>query len=159
MWKGAESASLVTIATSKLVCQVLAKHGFNSVVTVCHGWGKDIGEAMINDKRIALLSFTGSCAIGQMVSTKVHARFGKCLLELGGNNAAVVMDDADTTLALKSSCFGAVGTCGQRCTSLRRMYIHESIYDKLVEQLVKAYSTIVPGNPLDDSTLMGPLHN
>lgn len=114
---------------------------------------------MTNDNRIPMVSFTGSCAIGQQISTKVHARFGKCLLELGGNNAAVVLEDANLDLALKSSCFGAVGTAGQRCTTLRRMYIQESIYDDLVTKLVKAYSTVVPGNPLDENTLMGPLHN
>jgi aldehyde dehydrogenase family 7 protein A1 len=159
LWKGAESASLLTIATTKLVVKVLADNGFNSVVTLCQGWGKDIGEAITNDKRIPLVSFTGSCSIGKSISEKVHSRFGKTLLELGGNNAAVVMDDADIGLCLKSSCFGAVGTAGQRCTSLRRLYIHESLYEKFVDSLVKAYSTVKPGNPLDEGTLMGPLHN
>lgn len=129
VWKGSESASLTTIATTKLVTRVLERNGFGSLLTTCQGNGKEIGETMINDKRLPLISFTGSTKTGRHVSQTVASRFGKTILELGGNNAAVVMDDADLDMTLKSSCFGAVGTAGQRCTSLRRMYIHEKVYD------------------------------
>ena len=114
---------------------------------------------MINDRRLQLISFTGSTKVGRRVTNAVHDRFGKCVLELGGNNAAVIMDDANLELALKACTFAAVGTAGQRCTTLRRAYIHESVYDGFVEKLVKAYKSVPIGNPLEKGTLMGPLHS
>lgn len=158
IWKGASSTSLCTIATGKIVADVLKKNGFGSVHTVCNGSGATIGEKFIHDPRLQLVSFTGSTEIGQRISTEVHKRFGRTILELGGNNACVIMDDADVDLALKACTFAAVGTAGQRCTSLRRLIIHESVYDQLVEKLVKVYGSIKIGNPLDSATLMGPLH-
>mmetsp|Transcript_7249 Transcript_7249/g.5242 ORF Transcript_7249/g.5242 Transcript_7249/m.5242 type:complete len:117 (+) Transcript_7249:795-1145(+) len=114
---------------------------------------------MLHDPRLPLISFTGSTKVGQHASKVVHERFGRTILELGGNNASVIMEDADLDMAMKGSVFAAAGTCGQRCTSLRRLLIQEPVFDKIVDRLVKAYSTIKIGNPLDSSTLMGPLHS
>jgi aldehyde dehydrogenase family 7 protein A1 len=159
IWKGAPSTPLVTIAMTKVFADVLKDNGFNSVVTCCQGDGVEIGELMTNDKRLPLISFTGSTKIGRIVSETVSKRFGKCILELGGNNAVVVMDDADTDMALKACAFSAVGTAGQRCTSLRRIYLHDTVYDGFVEKLISAYKTVKIGNQLDADTLMGPLHS
>jgi aldehyde dehydrogenase family 7 protein A1 len=112
IWKGASSTSLCTIATAKIVNEVLKKNGFGSVHTVCLGSGATIGEKFIHDARLQLISFTGSTEIGQRISTEVHKRFGRTILELGGNNACVIMDDADLDLALKACTFAAVGTAG-----------------------------------------------
>ncbi len=158
LWKGASSTSLCTLATAKIVNEVLLRNGFGSVHTVCLGSGATIGEKFIHDARLQLISFTGSTEIGQRISTEVHRRFGRTILELGGNNACIVMDDADLELVLKACTFAAVGTAGQRCTSLRRLIIHESVYDTLVSKLTKAYASIKIGSPLDSATLMGPLH-
>jgi aldehyde dehydrogenase family 7 protein A1 len=105
-----------------------------------------------------MISFTGSTSVGRHVSETVHRRFGRTILELGGNNATIVMPDADLDLALRASVFGAVGTAGQRCTSLRRLFLHESIYDSFVEKLVKCYGQIEAGDPLEDGTILGPVH-
>jgi len=113
---------------------------------------------MLHDARLPLISFTGSTEVGEHVSTSVHKRFGSAILELGGNNATIVMPDANLDLALRASVFGAVGTAGQRCTSLRRLILHASVYDAFVARLVKAYATIPVGDPLAPGTLMGPLH-
>jgi aldehyde dehydrogenase family 7 protein A1 len=123
------------------------------------GPGSTVGELLINDNRLKLISFTGSTGIGRRISSVVHSRFGRTILELGGNNALVVMDDADLKQALACAVFAAVGTCGQRCTSLRRLVIHEKIYDEFVQNLLKAYATIKVGNPFDEDTLCGPLHS
>lgn len=112
VWKGHETASLASIATNRIVAEVLKKNGFNSVATLCQGTGAVVGEKMINDKRIPLVSFTGSTKTGRHVASTVAGRFGKTILELGGNNASIVMPDADLDLAFKGSVFAAVGTCG-----------------------------------------------
>lgn len=114
---------------------------------------------MCRDDRVNLLSFTGSTKVGRHINQIVASRFGKCLLELGGNNAQIVMNDAKLDLALKGAVFAAVGTCGQRCTSLRRLLLHTEIADEFIGKLIKVYSTIKPGDSLDDSTLCGPLHS
>ena len=158
IWKGASTTSLCTIATAKIVNKVLESNGFNSVHTVINGSGATVGEKFLNDSRLQLISFTGSTEIGKRISTLVHSRFGRTILELGGNNAIVIMDDADQDLALKACTFAAVGTAGQRCTSLRRILLHESVYDSFVEKIKKVYESIRIGNPLEPSTLMGPLH-
>lgn len=106
-----------------------------------------------------LVSFTGSTAVGRNISADVHRRFGKTILELGGNNACIIMPDADLELAFQGAVFSAVGTCGQRCTSLRRIYLHDSIYDSFVARMVKSYANVVIGDPMDSKTLMGPMHN
>jgi aldehyde dehydrogenase family 7 member A1 len=159
IWKGASSTSLVTIATTRIIAEVLEKNGLPAgVLTTVIGSGRTIGERILTDKRIAMVSFTGSSEVGIHVSEVVHRRFGRTILELGGNNATIVMPDANLELAKRAALFGAVGTAGQRCTSLRRLLIHESIYDSFVASLVAAYKTIPIGDPLDSKTLMGPLH-
>lgn len=159
VWKGASTTSLITLATSRIIARVLAESGVPAgVFTVVSGSGRTVGERLITDPRVALVSFTGSSSVGKRVSEVVHSRFGRTILELGGNNASVIMPDADLDLALRASVFGAVGTAGQRCTSLRRLLIHADVYDTLVARLVAAYSTIRPGDPLVTGTLCGPLH-
>jgi aldehyde dehydrogenase family 7 protein A1 len=159
IWKGASSTSLITVAVTKIVVDVLEKWGFAGVFTMVNGPGSTVGEMLINDSRLKLISFTGSTGIGKRISSVVHSRFGRTILELGGNNALVVMDDADLKMALASAVFAAVGTCGQRCTSLRRLILHEKIYDEFVQNLLKAYATIKVGNPFEEDTLCGPLHS
>lgn len=160
IWKPALTACLVTIATHKIVAGVLAKNGFKSVATCICGDGPDIGNAIVEDKRIPLVSFTGSTAVGRSISEKVHARFGRTILELGGNNANIIMPDCDLELAFAGTVFAAVGTAGQRCTTLRRLYLHESVYDGFVKRLIQAYPKVTSrmGHPMDDDTLLGPLH-
>lgn len=160
IWKGAGSVSLVSVAVTKLVAGVLEANGYpGAIVSLCQGQASVVGEAMLNDPGLKLLSFTGSTAVGRHAAQTVASRFGKTILELGGNNASVVMADADLELALRGSVFGAVGTAGQRCTSLRRLLLQEEIYDDFVAKLVKAYSGVPRGDPLQEGTLMGPLHN
>jgi aldehyde dehydrogenase family 7 protein A1 len=159
IWKGSESTNLVTVAVTKIVAEVLDKWGYAGVFTMISGTGKEIGEKLTHDDRLKLISFTGSTAVGRRISSVVHSRFGRTILELGGNNAIVVLDDADLQMALTASVFAAVGTCGQRCTSLRRLILHEKIYDQFLSRLVKAYETVKIGDPFDSSTLCGPLHS
>jgi aldehyde dehydrogenase family 7 protein A1 len=158
VWKGSPTTSLVTIATTKIIVDVLEKWNFNGVFTMVSG-DANIGEKITNDHRLKLISFTGSTAVGKRISTVVHSRFGRTILELGGNNAIVVMDDADLKMALASAVFGAVGTCGQRCTTLRRLILHEKIYDQFVKSLLEVYPTIKIGDPFESDTLCGPLHS
>jgi aldehyde dehydrogenase family 7 protein A1 len=113
---------------------------------------------MVSDKRLPLISFTGSTAVGRQIGVEVAKRFGRSILELGGNNAAIIMDDADLDLALKACVFACVGTAGQRCTTMRRIFLHESVYDKFIEKMIAAYKTIKSGNPLEEGVLLGPLH-
>jgi len=122
------------------------------------GAGSTVGEALISDKRLLLISFTGSTDIGRRISAVVHTRFGKTILELGGNNSTVVMADANIDIALRAVLFSGVGTSGQRCTTCRRLFLQEPIYDSFVEKLKKAYSQVTIGDPLNPSTLMGPIH-
>jgi len=126
---------------------------------VC-GDGPDIGNSIVQDRNVPLVSFTGSTNVGRQVASEVAKRFGKTILELGGNNASIVMPDSDLEIAFTGSVFGAIGTCGQRCTSLRRLFLHESVYDKFLDRMVKAYPKVESrlGDPLDDNTLVGPLH-
>ena len=159
IWKPASTTSLVTLACAKIVAEALERCGAPAGVFTCIvGPGRSVGERLLADKRLALISFTGSSSIGEHVSATVHRRFGRTILELGGNNATVVMPDANLDMALRASVFGAVGTAGQRCTSLRRLLVHEAVYDAFVARLVAAYKTIAPGDPLDPATLCGPLH-
>ena len=160
LWKPALTTCLTSVAMGKIMTGVLAKHGFNSVFTVCCGDGPDIGDALVKDPRIPLVSFTGSTKVGRYVAAEVARRFGKSILELGGNNAQIVMPDTDLNIAFEASVFGAVGTAGQRCTTLRRLFLHEDIYDAFVARMVKAYPAFEKrmGDPLDEKTLLGPLH-
>jgi len=159
VWKGASSTSLCSVASMKIVARVLERNNIPAgVATMILGSGATIGEALIKDKRLHLISFTGSTDIGRKISTTVHSRFGKTILELGGNNSAIVMNDANIDVALRAVVFSAVGTAGQRCTSLRRLILQEAIYDSFLEKLKKIYSQIRIGDPLDSNTLMGPIH-
>ena len=160
LWKGADSTSLITIACQKIVEDVFKKAGYDTgVSTMIQGPGATVGEAIISDKRFELVSFTGSTKVGHRVSDVVGQRFGKKILELGGNNALIIMNDADQKLALQAALFSAVGTCGQRCTSLRRLMIQDGVYDEVVGKLVNAYKSVRIGDPLNSTTLCGPLHN
>ena len=156
--KGAETTSMSSIAIIKMFNKVLSKYNFEGVITLVSGRGDLIGEKMINDKRLSLISFTGSTQIGRHVSVKVNGRFGRCILELGGNNGVIVMDDADLSNAIPQIVFGAVGTCGQRCTSIRRIMVHEKIYDEVIRRLIASYKSINIGDPLKNDVFCGPLH-
>jgi len=159
LWKGATTTSLISIALTKIVAKVLEEHSIpGSVFSMICGSGAAIGELFINDKRLGLVSFTGSTEIGRRISSVVHSRFGRTILELGGNNAIIVMDDADLDLALRGTVFACIGTCGQRCTTTRRLILHDKIYDKFLPRLVAAYKQIKIGNPLELDVLCGPLH-
>ena len=128
--------------------------------TIC-GTGALIGEAIINDSRVELVSFTGSTQVGRHVSSVLAARFAKQILELGGNNAMIVDVSADLDMAVRATLFGAVGTAGQRCTTQRRIFLHNEIYDAFMAKLLSAYASVLTkiGSPLDPNTLCGPLHN
>jgi aldehyde dehydrogenase family 7 protein A1 len=159
LWKPAETTSLVAIAFVKLVQDVLKESGHDpAVATLVCGHGKEIGEALIQDPRMELVSFTGSTAVGRHVNQVVAGRFGRALLELGGNNAMIIDRDADLDLAVRAALFGAVGTAGQRCTSLRRLFLHADVYEEVLGRLKQAYASVKIGDPLDSQTLCGPLH-
>jgi len=159
LWKPSERTPLTAIAVTKLANQVMAGSGFEGVFNLVAGTGDVVGDAMVNDRRLPLISATGSIRMGKVVGPKVAARLGRTILELGGNNAIVVMDDADLELAVRAALFAAVGTSGQRCTSLRRLLVHSAIVDKFVDRLKDAYAQVTIGDPLEDGTLMGPLVN
>jgi aldehyde dehydrogenase (NAD+) len=135
----------------------MKRNGLEGVFNLVIGRGQDVGERMLHDRRIPLISATGSCRMGRRIATVVGERLGKTILELGGNNAIVVMDDASLELAVRAILFGAVGTAGQRCTSTRRVIIQKGIAKELTGRLVKAYGKVRIGDPLDEKTLMGPL--
>lgn len=157
VWKPSERTPLTAIAVTKIAQNVMAGSGFEGVFNLVVGDGKTVGNAMNHDTRVPLVSATGSCAMGRIVGPAVAKRMGRSILELGGNNALIVMDDADIDLAIRGTLFAAVGTSGQRCTSLRRLLVHHAVADKMVSRLVEAYQQVTVGDPLDDSTLMGPL--
>ena len=157
VWKPSPKTPLCGLAIQEICDQVIKKKGFPRVFTSVISRRTEVAEALVEDKRIALLSFTGSTEIGRQVGAKVAARFGKSLLELGGNNAAIIDESADLVLAVPGVVFGAVGTAGQRCTSLRRLLVHEKLYDAFLMKLKKAYQQITVGDPLDQKNLMGPL--
>jgi aldehyde dehydrogenase (NAD+) len=157
VWKPAEPTPLCAIAVQHIANRVMADHGVTGVFTLAVGPGRTVGEAMLADTRLPLVSFTGSTAIGQHVSATVARRFGRTILELGGNNAMVLTADANLDLAVRAILFGAVGTAGQRCTSTRRIIAHASVMPALTDRLRRAYAQVRIGDPLEPSTLMGPL--
>ena len=158
IWKGAPTTPLTTIATTKIIASVLEKNNLPAGICSMICGGADVGAQMSEDERVKLVSFTGSTEIGQKVNLTVQKRFGKVILELGGNNAIIVMKDADLNLAIPAIFFAAVGTAGQRCTTARRLIVHEDVYDEVVERLKKAYSQLKIGDPLEPNTIYGPLH-
>ncbi|MBK6314925.1 MAG: aldehyde dehydrogenase family protein [Blastocatellia bacterium] len=158
VWKPSEETPLTAVATTKIVEPILRAHGVPGLFPLVVG-GRDIGAAMANDRRIPLVSATGSCTMGRSVGEAVARRLGRSLLELGGNNAIIVLDDARLDLALRAVLFGAVGTAGQRCTSTRRVLLQKGIATEFTRRLVEAYESVSIGDPLADGTLMGPLVN
>jgi aldehyde dehydrogenase family 7 protein A1 len=162
IWKGASTTSLVTVAMTKIVASVFERNGLPAgVCSMICASGRVLGDALLEDPRLRLVSFTGSTSIGEHVSQVVHKRFGRTILELGGNNAVIGTDSANLDLLTRAVVFGAIGTCGQRCTSTRRLFLHESIYEKVRDKLVAIYTDIIAkriGDPLDPATLVGPLH-
>jgi aldehyde dehydrogenase (NAD+) len=157
IWKPSSYTPLTAIAVTHIANRVMADHGVSSIFNLAIGSGRDVGELMLNDARLPLISFTGSTEIGRHVSEAVARRFGHTILELGGNNGIIVTEDADLAMATRAILFGAVGTAGQRCTSTRRIIMHTSIRAELSQRLVNAYQQVRIGNPLTDGTLMGPL--
>ncbi|KAJ2157835.1 Alpha-aminoadipic semialdehyde dehydrogenase [Coemansia sp. RSA 552] len=158
VWKGAPTTGLTSVAVTKILASVLEANGLPGAICALASGGADVGRALAEDCRIDLLSFTGSTATGRSVATTVQKRFGRCLLELGGNNAIIVHHDADIDLAVRSVLFAAVGTAGQRCTTTRRLFLHEDIHDEFLDRLKTAYEQIRIGNPLEQGILCGPLH-
>lgn len=157
IWKPSPQTPLVAVAVQHICNQVMADHKLSGLFNLVIGGNEDVAPAMVNDRRLPLISFTGSCETGKRVAAEVGARMGKTLLELGGNNAIIVEADADLDLAVRGIVFGAVGTAGQRCTSTRRLIVHRSIVDDLTQRLLTAYEQVRIGDPLDPATLMGPL--
>jgi aldehyde dehydrogenase (NAD+) len=159
IWKPSSETPLTALAVQHICNRVMAKFGCDGVFNLVIGSGREVGQRLVDDKRVPLISFTGSCVQGRKVSEAVAGRFGHSILELGGNNGIVVMDDANLDLALRGILFAAVGTAGQRCTTLRRLIVQKGAYEKLVGRLVKGYKSVPIGDPLQPSTLMGPLVN
>tara|TARA_Y100000588_G_scaffold194995_1_gene209120 strand:- start:103 stop:1626 length:1524 start_codon:yes stop_codon:yes gene_type:complete len=159
IWKPSSSTPLTAIAVQHICNDVLNKHGYSGIFNLIIGRGSTIGEKMLSDKRLPLISFTGSTSMGRHVAEVVSKRFGKTILELGGNNAIIVDETADLDLAIPAIVFGAVGTAGQRCTSTRRVIVHKSIASTLTDRILNAYRQVKIGDPLEDGTLMGPLVN
>jgi aldehyde dehydrogenase (NAD+) len=157
VWKPSSAVPLTALAIQHICNQVCADHGLDGVFNLIIGGGQEIGERILSDTRIPLVSFTGSVRVGCHVAEAVARRLGRTLLELGGNNGIIVTEDADLDLAVRAVLFGAVGTAGQRCTTTRRLIMHKTIAKELTRRLVQVYRQVTIGNPLDDGVLMGPL--
>ncbi|MEM7483431.1 MAG: aldehyde dehydrogenase family protein [Acidobacteriota bacterium] len=159
IWKPSEEAPLTALAVTKIAQRVLEANDAPPIFNLLMAGRSGISERLVADKRFPLISATGSIRMGRAVGSVVAQRLGRSLLELGGNNAMIVMDDADLDLALRGVLFAAVGTAGQRCTSTRRLFLHKSIAAEMRQRLIDAYGSIRIGEPLDPGTLMGPLIN
>ncbi|MBI1383109.1 MAG: aldehyde dehydrogenase family protein [Planctomycetaceae bacterium] len=157
IWKPSPKAPLTAIAMTKVAAEVLEPDGFGALLSLVIGTNEDVGEKLVADPKVPLVSFTGSTAVGREVAAKVARRLGRTILELGGNNGLIVTPEADLSLAVPAIVFGSVGTAGQRCTTTRRLIVHRSIADDLERRLVAAYGQVRIGNPLAEGTLMGPL--
>ena len=157
VWKGSEKTPLCSVACQNLFAEVAKENNLPEGVSCIVTGDYKVGEMMTTDKRVPLVSATGSSRMGRIVGATVAERFGKSLLELGGNNAIIITPDADLKMVVPGAVFGAVGTAGQRCTSTRRLIIHESVYDKVRDAIVNAYKQIKIGNPLDENNHVGPL--
>ena len=157
IWKPSEKTPLCSIACQNLIIDVLKENNIDEGVSCVVNGGAEVGSWIADDQRISLVSATGSTKMGVNVSKKVGARLGKSILELGGNNAIIITPNADLDIAIRASIFGAVGTCGQRCTSTRRLIVHESIFIKFTENLKKSYKQLRIGNPIDEKNHIGPL--
>jgi len=157
IWKPSPKTPLCGVAVQKIINEALADEDLPPAFFLINDGSNELAQEFVDDTRIDLVSFTGSCAVGKKVGARVAARMGKCLLELGGNNAIIVDEYANLELAVPAIVFGSVGTAGQRCTSTRRVLVHRSRFDDLKNALVKAYKQVRIGDPLDEKTLMGPL--
>ncbi|MDC1216750.1 aldehyde dehydrogenase family protein [Flavobacteriaceae bacterium] len=157
IWKPSEKTPLCGIACQQIISEVLKENDMPEGISCIITGGSEVGKWMAEDHRIALISATGSTRMGKDVAQRVGARLGKSLLELGGNNAIIVTPNADIDTAMRASVFGAVGTCGQRCTSTRRLIVHNDIYESFTSKLKKSYSQLRIGSPLDGNNHMGPL--
>lgn len=157
IWKPSEKAPLTALAINNIAREVTAERGFPAVFSLLIDSGPTLGKKMSLDPRLPLISATGSCGMGRSVATNVAGRLGRSLLELGGNNAIIVLKDADLSLVIPSVLFGAVGTAGQRCTTTRRLIVEEDIVVLLLDKLVRAYGQLKVGNPLEAGNLVGPL--
>jgi aldehyde dehydrogenase (NAD+) len=157
IWKPSSKTPLTAVAVQNIAHRIMEKNGCPGVFNLVIGRGSDVGERMLEDRRLPLISATGSCRMGRRIAVVVGERLGRTLLELGGNNAILVMDDADPDLAVRAVLFGAVGTAGQRCTTTRRLILQKGIASEIVSRLVKAYGQVRIGDPLEGGTLMGPL--
>ena len=157
VWKASEKAPLCSIACQNIIAEILKENRLPEGISCIINGDYKVGELMTTDKRVALVSATGSTRMGRIVGKTVAERFGKSLLELGGNNAIIITPSADLKVVVPGAVFGAVGTCGQRCTSTRRLIIHESVYNKVRDAIVGAYKQIRIGNPLDENNHVGPL--
>ncbi|EAQ02296.1 putative aldehyde dehydrogenase transmembrane protein [Pseudooceanicola batsensis HTCC2597] len=159
VWKPSEKTPLTALACQAVLDRAIARFGDEApegLSQVLVG-GPEVGTALVESEKVALISATGSTRMGRIVGPKVAERFGKCILELGGNNAGIVCPSADLDMALRAIAFGAMGTAGQRCTTMRRLFVHEDIYDQIVPALKKAYGSVTIGNPLETDALVGPL--
>lgn len=159
VWKPSNETPLTAVAVQHICDRVLAEFRLQGVFSLCVGDAQPIGHAMARDRRLPLISATGSCAMGRQVGATVMGRFGRVLLELGGNNAVIVTESANLELVLRAVLFAAVGTAGQRCTTLRRLIVHESVAERLTPRLVQAFQSVPIGDPTRADTLMGPLIN
>jgi aldehyde dehydrogenase (NAD+) len=161
IWKPSPKTPLSAIATIRICNEALKAGGFPDLFYLFNDAGSELAQKFVDDKRVALISFTGSTKVGRLVGERVAKRMGRSLLELGGNNAIIVDETADLKLAIPGIVFGAVGTAGQRCTTTRRVFVHESIHDSVVDTLVKAYHQVEGkiGDPTLATTLMGPLNS
>jgi len=157
VWKPSEKTPLAAVACQGIMAGVLARNGLPEGISCLVQGGRSLGEQLASDRRLALISATGSTRMGKAVATAVASRLGKCLLELGGNNAIIITEHADLDIALPAVVFGAVGTAGQRCTTTRRLIVHESVYEPFKARLVNAYKQLRIGDPLDESNHVGPL--
>ena len=157
VWKPSEKTPMCGVACQKIIAEVLKENNLPEGISCLINGDYKVGEMMTTDKRVPLVSATGSIRMGKIVAQAVASRLGKSLLELGGNNAIIVTPDADIKMTVIGAVFGAVGTAGQRCTSTRRLIIHESIYDQVKEAVTEAYKQLRIGNPLDENNHVGPL--
>lgn len=157
IWKPSPKAPLCAVAVQQICNRVMQQQGYAGIFSLFIAEQPALVEQMVQDERLPLISFTGSVPVGRRVASLVGQRLGRTLLELSGNNAVIVDETADLDMAVRAIVFGAVGTAGQRCTTTRRLIVHESLYEELVGRLVKAYAQVQIGNPLEKEVLMGPL--
>ena len=157
IWKPSEKTPLCALAVHNICKKVITENKYPNIIHTAISKDVDVSKTMVDDERVNLVSFTGSTQVGREVGKQVAQRFGKCILELGGNNATILDELANLKIAVPGAVFGAVGTAGQRCTSLRRLVIHSSIYETVKEKMINAYKQVTVGDPLDQKNLMGPL--